>query len=186
MALHAQIKAFMQFLAANPQLRRQISAPTNATILYAGDTVQNNPWKRDTPVYRKIQSMRLTNPSLAQKQMLNDVLERLPAPGTSHPSLLAYANHVDELLKKDGVAKKDQILIWRALSGIYASNARGAVSFIIGKGVSSEELKVFALTEMHVIGRNPNVDAITHDMVEYLKKCVLTHADPVASLIRTV
>jgi len=28
--------------------------------------------------------------------------------------------------------------------------------------------------------------AITHDMVEYLEKCVLTHTDPVASLIRNV
>ena len=60
------------------------------------------------------------------------------------------------------------------------------MSFIIGKGVSVNDLKVFALTEMHVIARNQHVDAITLDMVEYLKRCVLTHGDPMASLIRNV
>jgi hypothetical protein len=187
MGVHAEITAFMRYLAANPQLRSRIAAPPNATLLYAGDTGQNNPWRQDTPVYRKIHTMRLSDPSLAQKRTLNDVIGKLPAPGSGFPNLLAYADHVDEQLQTDGVRPAERVLIWRALSGIYASNARGAVSFVIGEGVSREALKVFALTEMHVIERNPNVDAISRDMIAYLKRCVLTQQSDIRlGLIRNV
>jgi len=177
----------MQYLAANPGLRSLIAAPPNATLLYAGDTAQNNPWKESTPVYRKLQTMKLTEPSLSQKKTLNDVLGTLSAPGTKFPSLLAYAEHVDQQVREDGAGPAERMLVWRALSGIYASNARGAVSFLLGDGVSREALKVFALTEIHVLERNRGVDSITREMVAYLKTCVLTHkADIRIGLIRNV
>jgi hypothetical protein len=157
----------------------------DATLLYAGNTLQNNPWNRHMPVYRKIQAMKLADPSLATKKTLNEVLEALPAPDTVHTNMLAYADHVDNVVSRDKVAAREQILIWRALSGIYASNARGAVSFIIGAGVSTDALKVFALTEIHVLMRNSRVDAVTREMAEYLKRCVLTHtSDVMIGLIR--
>jgi hypothetical protein len=161
MALHAEILAFMQYLAANPGLRSRIGAPPNATLLYAGDTAQKHPWKDSTPVYRKLQTMKLTEPSSSQKKTLHDVIGTLPAPGTKFPSLLAYAEHVDQQVEKDGAGLAERMLIWRALSGIYASNARGAVSFVLGDGASREALKVFALTEIQVLERNPYVDSIT-------------------------
>jgi hypothetical protein len=191
MALHAEILAFMKYLAANPGLRSRIGAPPNATLLYAGDRPQNtpwkDPWKASTPVYRKLQTMKLTEPSLSQKKTLEDVIGTLPAPGTKFPSLLAYAEHVDQQVKKDGVGRAERNLIWRALSGIYASNARGAVSFLLGDGVSREALKIFALTEIPVLERNPYVDSITREMIAYFKTCVLTHKPNIRiGLIRNV
>lgn len=189
MALHAEILAFMQYLAANPGLRSRIGAPPNATLLYAGDTAQNGLWKekKSTPAYRKLETMKLTEPSLSQKKTLHDVIGTLPAPGTKFPSLLAYAEHVDQQVEKDGAGLAERMLIWRALSGIYASNARGAVSFVLGDGVSREALKVFALTEIQVLERNPYIDSITREMIAYLKTCVLTHKPNIRiGLIRNV
>jgi hypothetical protein len=161
MALHSETKAFLQFLQANPQLRSAIAAAPGNAILYAG--------KVNKAAWQEINEMKRTNAVLARKQTLHDVIQALPAPGTPHRSLLAYAEHV-----ADSVPDVDQNILWRALSGIYASNAHGAVSFYVGSGVSKADRKVFAQTEVAVIERNPNVDSLTRDAIAYYKRCVMT------------
>ena len=113
--------------------------------------------------------MKRTNAALMRKQTLHDVIETLPAPNTSHKSLLAYVEHVAGRVPDD-----DRNILWRALSGIYASNATGAVSFYVGSGVSKAEKKVFAQTEVSVIERNLNVDRLTRDVIAYYRRCVMT------------
>ena len=61
-------------------------------------------------------------------------------------------------------------MIWRALSGIFAANATGKVSFWIGGGVN--ESKVFVVTELKVLLRNPHVDPVVKDLLEYYLRCV--------------
>jgi hypothetical protein len=61
--------------------------------------------------------------------------------------------------------------MWRALSGIFAANAEGAVSFQIGSGVTPQR-KVFAANEVAVLARNSKVDATTSDLVAYYQRCI--------------
>ena len=55
------------------------------------------------------------------------------------------------------------------ISGIFAANAIGAVSFQIGSDVGRAN-KVFAATELNVLQRNPNVDARTKDLLAYYQR----------------
>lgn len=64
----------------------------------------------------------------------------------------------------------DGLMIWKALSGIFAANAYGAVSFWIGSGV--DESKVFVMTEIKLLLRNPNVDPLANELLEYYLRCV--------------
>lgn len=64
----------------------------------------------------------------------------------------------------------DGLMIWKALSGIFAANASGAVSFWIGSGVN--ESKVFVMAEIKILLRNPNVDPLAKDLLEYYLRCV--------------
>jgi hypothetical protein len=99
--------------------------------------------------------------------MLPDVLARIPVPSTGHPNLLKYVQHVERLVPW----KPDGFTLWKALSGIFAANATGSVSFQIGSGVSATE-KVFAATEIGVLARNPGIDAITRDLLAYFQRCI--------------
>ena len=161
MALHPETKSFLQYLQAKPTLRNQIGAAPDNAIFYAG--------KVNQAAWREINEMKLTDEVLMRKQTLHEVIGRLPAPGTQHISLLAYAEHV-----ASRVPESDRNILWSALSGIYASNAIGAVSFYVGDGVSKAEKKVFAQTEVSVLERNPKVDDTTRDMIAYYKRCLLT------------
>ncbi len=62
-------------------------------------------------------------------------------------------------------------LAWRLVSGLFASNALGAVSFWLGTWDAAEK-KVFAVTEVHVLRRNKNVDELTQDLLEYYVRCL--------------
>ena len=57
------------------------------------------------------------------------------------------------------------------MSGIFAANAVGPVSFYVGSGINKKD-KVFAATEIPVLLRNPNVDALTKDVLAYYQRCV--------------
>ena len=92
------------------------------------------------------------------------MLRRVPAPGTGQPNLLAYVQDVERQVPW----RPDGFTLWRALSGVFASNASGAVSFQVGSGVGSD--KVLVATELSVLSRNPNVDAITRDLVAYYRR----------------
>jgi hypothetical protein len=158
MPLRPETRAFLGFLQTHPAIRDRIRAAPGKTLLYAGAFFK--------PVWREIEEMKRTRPELADKELLPDVLARIPAPGGSHASLLAYAQAVERQVPW----KPDGFIVWRALSGIFAANAVGPVSFQIASGVSGE--KVFAATELWVLLRNPKIDALTRDVLAYYQRCI--------------
>ena len=68
--------------------------------------------------------------------------------------------------------RDNDYIVWHAVSGIFASNASGAVSFMIGSGVSKRALKVFACTEAGVLDRNQDIDQVSKDMLQYYLRCI--------------
>jgi hypothetical protein len=159
MSLAPQTRAFLGFLAKNPLLRAQIAAGMDSTILYAGQLIQ--------PAWMEIADMKKVMPQLAAKKTLPEVLQTIRTPGAPFPNLLEWVKSLDSLTPWE----HNGFIGWRALSGIFASNARGKVSFVIGSGVSKAR-KVFAATEVSVLTRNPHVDEITRNLVEYYQSCI--------------
>lgn len=157
MALQPATRAFLKILHAQPSLRWQIRAAPDSTLLYSGTFFK--------PVWKEIADFKRTHPELASKQTLPDVLARLPVPGTTYPNLLQFVLDVEQPWQPDG------FIVWRALSGIFASNAVGKVSFQIGSGIAQTS-KVFAATEVPVLLRNPNVDGVTKDLLAYFQRCI--------------
>lgn len=149
----------LSFLHKNPQVRARIAAPPNQTLLYAGNIFR--------PAWQEIARLKLHSREAASKQTLPDVLATILTPGQPHPNLLAWAKSLDPLL----LWRENGFVAWRALSGIYASNAVGAVSFHIGSGVDRSD-KVFAATEVPVLLRNPLIDPVTRDLLGYYQRCL--------------
>ena len=92
-------------------------------------------------------------------------------PGTC---LLSY-----EATRKSGI-RSAQDLIGGSLSGIFASNAIGAVSFQVGSEVSQK--KVFAMTEVSVLARNPRVDPLTKELLAYFQRCIHTRQTDIINI----
>jgi hypothetical protein len=158
MALQPATREFLTFLQKHREIRKQIRAAPGQTLLYAGGFFK--------PMWREIEEFKRRDPQLARKEILPEVLARLSAPGTRYSNLREYV----EAVEKQVPWQPDGFTLWRALSGIYASNAVGAVSFQIGSGVSDQ--KVFAATEAAVLARNPKVDATTKDLLAYFQRCI--------------
>jgi hypothetical protein len=156
MVLQPGTRALLSILHAQPALRWQIRAPRDRTLLYSGSFFR--------PVWKEIADAKRTRPELADKETLPEVLARLPVPGTTYPNLLAFVEDVEQPWQPDGYT------VWRALSGIFASNAEGRVSFQVGSGIG--QAKVFAATEVPVLLRNPKVDPVTKDLIAYFQRCV--------------
>lgn len=161
MLLGSAAKEFLVFLQNNPKIRAQIRAAPNKTILYAGVFFK--------PVWQELSDLKHTNANLADKEILPDVLARINCPGQPFTDLLTWAKHLDHLTPW----QQNGFIIWRALSGIYAANAVGAISFYIGSNVSKDN-KVFAATELSVLARNPNIDGVTRDILAYYQRCIQT------------
>ena len=159
MALQRETKSFLAFLQGRPDVRGKIRAAPGRTLLYAGTFFK--------PVWKEIAELKRARPEFAAKELLPDVLARIPVPGTGHPHLLAYAQGVERAVPW----RPDGFIVWRALSGIFAANAVGPVSFQIGSDVAASG-KVFAATELAVLLRNPNVDARTKDVLAYYQGCI--------------
>ncbi len=159
MQLQPATRAFLQYLQSNPQLRRDLRAAPGQTFLYAGSFFK--------PVWKEIEEFKRAHPEHGRKELLPDVLRRLPATGTRYANMLVYVQDVERQVPW----KPDGFTLWRALSGIFASNAVGVVSFQIGSGVVAAQ-KVFAATELPILLRNPNVDAVTRDLLEYYQRCI--------------
>jgi hypothetical protein len=149
---------FMKYLKDNPAIRARIMAAPGKTLLYAGSFFG--------PMWKQIAREKLSNPQLAEKQTLPDVLATISPQGTGHPTLLAYAESVVSQVPW----KPDGFVVWRAMSGIFASNASGAVSFQVGSGVNFD--KVFVATEVSVLLRNPKIDELTRDILAYYDRCI--------------
>ena len=161
MSFQPPTRQFLTFLQDNPLIRGQIRAAPDQTLLYAGFFFK--------PMWKEIKDFKAANPEFAQKETLPEVLARVAAPGTGHANLLAYMQTVE----KQVPWKPDSFTLWRALSGIFASNAVGAVSFQIGSGITKSD-KVFAATELAVLMRNPNLDAATKELLHYFERCLET------------
>lgn len=173
MALHPATTDFLRFLHDNPAVRAQIRADHDRTLLYAG-------WNPNTiggrlgyeeyekRVYHEILDRERAHPELHDKSILTDVLKRVPAAGTPHTNLLDYANDVERQVRP---SDKDLDVLWRCLSGIFASNASGAVSFYLGTRVEAGQY-VLTTTEIPVLLRNPRVDQTTKDLLAYYDRCM--------------
>jgi hypothetical protein len=159
MPLLQPTKDFLRYLQQNPAVRAQIRAAPGRTLLYAGTFFR--------PVWQEIAAQKRSSSQLADKQVLPDVLARIQVPGTAYPNLLAWAQDLDRLEPW----RENGFIAWRALSGVFAANALGAVSFCVGSKVNKDQ-KVFAATEVALLARNPNVDATTRDLVAYFQRCV--------------
>ncbi|RCW75733.1 hypothetical protein [Pseudorhodoferax soli] len=163
MSLLQPTKELLQFLQKNPGVRSQIRAAPDRTLLYAGEFFR--------PVWQELSELKRSNAQMATKEILPDVLARISTHGMPYPNLLLWAKEIDKLPQE--VWKQNGFVIWRALSGLFASNAVGAVSFSVGSRISKDH-KVFAATEIAVLARNPNVDAMTKDILAYFQRCVQT------------
>ena len=159
MTLQRPVKELLSFLQQNPGIRMRIAAPANCTLLYAGEFFR--------PVWKELEHLRALHPELATKRLLPDVLAQIATPGQAAPNLLAWSESLDSLIPWSA----NGFVAWRALSGIYASNALGAVSFCVGSGISKAS-KVFAATEVPVLLRNTRVNAVTKDLLSYYQRCV--------------
>lgn len=159
MPMLPQTRALLVFLNKNPALREQIAAKPHSTILYAGRLIK--------PAWKEIAEWKTSLPQLATKKTLPEVLEQIPVAGQAHPTLLAWVQSLDDLAPW----AENGFIAWRAVSGIFASNAIGAVSFVIGSGISRAN-KVFAATEVAVLSRNPHIDEITRDLLQYYQRCL--------------
>lgn len=162
--LHEQTRQFLAFLRRAPQVRAQISAPKDGTLLYAGKLVQN--------AWEEIAQLK-DRGALPGLFTLPDVLTSVAVPGTGHRSLLDYTQAVCKAVPWED----DGFIIWRALSGIFASQAQGRVSFYIGAGISPDtndvaRRRVFAVTELRVLARNPCIDTLTGDVLAYYLRCL--------------
>ena len=161
MAFHKDTRAFMSYLQNNRPVRDRIRAKPDRTLLYAGHFFE--------PMWQEIERLKKTSPEINALQTLPDVLATIPSPDPSLPSLKAHV----EALTRAVPWMPDGFITWRALSGIFASNASGRVYFCVGSDISKVN-KVLAATEVTVLLRNANIDATTRNIVEWLNVCVQT------------
>lgn len=160
MALLQETKDFLGFLQRNPLLRKRIAAGPDRTLIYAGSFFR--------PVWRELALLRAQHPGDAGFDLLPDVLARLPPPAGAAGTL---RSHVEALTDGALMPWKDNgFVVWRALSGIFASNAVGKVYVYVGSGISQE--KVLATTEIGVLARNPRVDPVSLDVLRYIQRCI--------------
>jgi len=159
MSFQPLTKQFLSYLQSNPGVRYQIRAAPDQTLLYAGSFFK--------PTWNEVAEFKRNHPEFARKETLGEVLALIKAPGSGHPNLLSYIQDVERRVPR----LPDSFTLWRALSGIFASNATGAVSFYIGSGIDAKD-KVFAVTELSVLSRNQKVDAATKDLLHYFERCI--------------
>lgn len=158
--LQQMTRDFLTFLRDNPAIRVRFCAAHGKTRLYAGHFF--------TDMWKEIARTKLRSPELGDKQILTDVLEHIPVPGKSYPNLLRHVSDVVGQLKPhhDG----DCDAVWQKLLEIYASNASGPVSFMVGNDVDSR--KIFASNELPTLLANPKVNALTKDILAYYQRCL--------------
>lgn len=169
MPMQEPTRKFLSSLRTNPSIRSEIKAPFGKTLLYAGSGKwQQIKWIKDFDQQR-IEWLSDFDTAVREKKILPEILVDVKTPGQPFPNLLAWAEDLDKLIPK----KENGWFAWRSLSGLFAANAKGPVSFLVGSGISKAE-KVFAATEVAVLARNPNVDPITKDALAYYQRCIQT------------
>ena len=158
MPLERDTVGLLSYLRQNKPTRDRIAAGPDRTMLYAGRFAR--------PAWQELEALRRSRPDLHDWELLPDVLRRLPAPD-GDGTLLA---HVERLCTRVPW-RPDGFVVWRALSGILAGNAVGRVRFYVASEVARAD-KVLAATELWVLRRNPAVDPLTREVVDYLIDCV--------------
>jgi hypothetical protein len=160
MPLLQDTRSFLEYLRQHKEVRDRIKAGRDKTTLYAGNVF--------AAAWREVQILQSKQPGTMET--LHDVLSKLPAPPPGPGTLQSYA---ESLAQKERVVNgaRSERVIWRALSGIFASNAEGKVWFYLGSEVAPDT-KVFALTEVHVLKRNPRITSESQDMLAYFERCV--------------
>ena len=108
-------------------------------------------------------------PELVPKETLADVLTDISIPESGYPSLFAYVQDVERRIP----FQPDGFILWRALSGIYARNAVGKVSFQVGSDITKAGT-VLAATEVANLLRNPNVDEVSREFLFHIQDCIDT------------
>ena len=163
MPLLPETKSFLTYLQQRKDVRALITAGSDKTLLYAGHDGFG-------PAWRKILDFQRKQPGAVET--LHDVLARLPAPPPHHGTLQSYA---EALAQKEKAANgpRSERVVWRTLSGIFASNAKGKVWFYVGFNVDPDT-KIFALTEIAVLKRNTGISPESRDMLAYFERCVRT------------
>ena len=159
MALETETRKLFAFLRQNRAVRDRIAAPPNATILYSGQILK--------PAWKEVADMKHKYPALSARKTLPEVLAKIGLTGQPYGNLLEWAQSLDSIPPW----RDNGFIVWRALSGIFASNAVGTVSFVIGSGISHND-KVFAATEVPVLLRNSRLDPMTRDLLEYYRRCI--------------
>jgi len=160
MGLHHDIRELLVYLSKNPSIRNQIRAERDRTLLYAGNFFK--------PVWKEIYDYRRAMGLAHDKTILPDILEKIRLPDAPYSTFKEWLEELDKIQPW----VKNGYIAWRALSGIFASNAKGKVSFMIGGGVTKANKKVFAATEIHVLNRNPQIDPVTKSAVQYYLRCI--------------
>jgi hypothetical protein len=160
MGISNEVKELLRYLNRNPALRNQIRAGHDRTLLYAGHFFK--------PIWKEIEEDRRALGLTHSKVILPDVLARIRLSNSPYPTFKEWLINLDKIQPWD----KNGYIAWRALSGIFASNASGKVSFLIGGGVSKSDNKVFAATEIHVLDRNTKIDIVTKDAIQYYLRCM--------------
>lgn len=160
MGLNQETRELLIYLNKHPEIRNKIRAEHDQTLLYAGNFFK--------PIWKEIEDDRRALGLTYSKKILPDILARIRLLNAPYPTFKVWLEQLDKIQPW----KKNGYVAWRALSGIFASNATGKVSFMIGSGVSKSNNKVFAVTEIHVLDRNPKIDAVTKDAIQYYLRCV--------------
>ncbi|MBV8494228.1 MAG: hypothetical protein JO162_12225 [Alphaproteobacteria bacterium] len=160
MALLQETRSFLKFLHDNEPLRRRIAAAPDKTLLYAGSIIR--------PAWKELAELRARNRNDSSFEILPDVLNRLPPPPGATGTLKSYVEALTERVPW----RDNGFILWRALSGIFASNAVGKVYFYVGSGISAE--KVLATTEIGVLARNRNIDPVSLEVIRYIQDCIRT------------
>lgn len=159
--LKDQTKQFLSYLQQNPGVRSRIKAPRDKSLFYAGRFFK--------PVWKEIADLKRSNASIAALWTLPDALAQIPAP-TGVRTMKDYVEGLTEGKTATLPWEPDGFVLWRALSGIFASNAEGKVYFAVGSGV--DKGKVLAVTEIGVLARNANIHPDSQEIVGWLQKCV--------------
>ena len=158
------VRTFLKFLHDNPGFRRLIAAPPDKTLVYAGRFIRG--------AWRDLEAMAAKDPEVHDYVILPSVLRTLPPPqGTA----IGTKSMHEHLLSLEALEpwEKNGFVAWRAVSGIYASNAVGRVRFYVGCQISPKT-KVFAATEIWTLLRNAKLDPLSREIVEYLAEKVRT------------
>jgi hypothetical protein len=137
----------LKLLNRSPGLRHRIPAPPDRTVVYSGAIGSA---KDLLAAWRAIAAAKAQDPQRFDVETLAERLSGIHVPELGR-SLLDHANRVTADLEARGL-KRDGVILWRALSGIYVHGARGRVRALVMPGPGIAE-SVFALTEVKVLTR---------------------------------